>query len=689
MIPLLVAIIISSSCGDKINNCINTCTGNDSSVTCAEATLKYDKIMAGGRVRHASETWCDYVGCIRAINMSNPECDLGTEPLCADTITGTSNKASCSVEYDKCHAWSCTVHQFDLTVNCMLVQDCVLSEPSGVKTCSPTCHAEVYKKCQQTHACGTHRTIDSCKTDPLFIHCDNTLEICELILADSPTDEGSKGIATWVIVALAISGSTFLVLIAVVFVIVRSWNRSHVKTISVDKDEKTTSVISDKIPTPTTSPEHGTQQNEVLGIGSTKPLIQTVDSIVESTTSIVMTESIPIPVDKSYPSVHSVAPSKVSINIASTITSVPPPQPEGGIPVMGSILESVVSNPFEGSMLESVTSSIPPQSSQNCSSRQSKFDLGDLNSNMLSKWHKADLVGKGSFGEVYLGILTSGYFVAVKVVDLGKNLETSEVANLLKEVQLMKTFKHKNITQYLDAGFDPELLKLNIFMEFVDGGSLSTLVKKLPTQLDDTLAARYTKQILEGLKYLHEECHTIHRDIKGENVLVRNDGVVKLADFGCSKQMQSVAMKTRGCETMVGTPYWMAPEVISVKEGQVYGFASDVWSVGCTVSEMLNRGEPPWPIFPSMWAAIFNIGGAEGLPTNLPKKCSPLSHSFMVACLVKDPKQRPIVSTLLSHEWVASINVTATGLPAPGSLFATEGSHPNAVTDSLRTADSN
>eukprot|EP01060_Flectonema_neradi_P030792 TRINITY_DN4541_c0_g1_i1.p1 TRINITY_DN4541_c0_g1~~TRINITY_DN4541_c0_g1_i1.p1 ORF type:complete len:769 (+),score=170.66 TRINITY_DN4541_c0_g1_i1:209-2308(+) len=674
-------------------------------------------MMIGSRARHASEVWCTYVGCLKDVWENNPTCDMGSQPLCTNNIDGTSNRDACNLEYEKCHSWSCTVDQYDLVINCLLTQECVLAEAKGIKTCSPTCHAEAHQACQKTHSCGTHNDHDQCVADPFYQHCDNKDEICQAIaLAENPaTDGGGGGLASWIVIALLISGSTSLVLTATLFVVVRSWRRSKVlpqKDTNNDGEKDKTPPEIQITSSNISNHDHKQVKDTELGVGSTNPLIQSVLSdfddtektsaalpaapppsgVVSMVESVGFVESIPGSVyqphgtgkgNNSNSNIASVTPSRISFNIESTVASIPPSVPNQSIPVVGSMVESIIPAPFTGGTMESVTSGV---SSTPASSKPSI--MADISTNQLSKWHKAHLIGKGSFGEVFLGILQSGYFVAVKVVDLGKNLQSTEVESLLHEVQLMRSFRHKNITRYLDAGYDPGALKLHIFMEFVDGGSLSTLVKKLPTKLDDILAARYTKQILEGLLYLHEECHTIHRDIKGENVLIRNDGVVKLADFGCSKQMQSVAMKTQGCETMVGTPYWMAPEVISVKEGQVYGFASDVWSVGCTVSEMLNRGEPPWPVFPSMWAAIYNIGGAEGLPTNLPQDCSPLAHSFMVTCLVKNPKERPIVSSLLTHEWVADIDVSAAGIPAPGSIFATDSSLPNPVNDSMRTAES-
>jgi serine/threonine protein kinase len=214
----------------------------------------------------------------------------------------------------------------------------------------------------------------------------------------------------------------------------------------------------------------------------------------------------------------------------------------------------------------------------------------------------------------------------------------------------MKVLKHKNIVQYLGSDYDLNDKILNIFLEYVPGGSLSSLCKKFnPLHLNTV--KKFTKQILEGLAYLHAS-GTIHRDIKGDNILVDNDGIVKLADFGCAKKLDELCSKTHGCNTMVGTPYWMAPEVITREVG--YGFKADIWSVGCTVIEMLT-GKPPWPEFESMWAAIYHIANSEGPPTNMPEDIDPLCKDFLSNCFIRDVSLRPDAAMLLKHNFLALI----------------------------------
>jgi serine/threonine protein kinase len=151
----------------------------------------------------------------------------------------------------------------------------------------------------------------------------------------------------------------------------------------------------------------------------------------------------------------------------------------------------------------------------------------------------------------------------------------------------------------------------------------------------------------------------MHRDIKGENVLVdlgreasQNENQIKLADFGASKRLSDHVAKGR---TVVGTPYWMAPEVLNADDG--YSFPADVWSAGCTVAEMIT-GKPPWPSKPNVPAAIFMIAGSTGPPTELPTEADGVPADcvdFMARCLTRDPAQRATADELLKHPWIAEV----------------------------------
>ncbi|OEL14487.1 Mitogen-activated protein kinase kinase kinase 1 [Dichanthelium oligosanthes] len=257
----------------------------------------------------------------------------------------------------------------------------------------------------------------------------------------------------------------------------------------------------------------------------------------------------------------------------------------------------------------------------------------------IKSWMRGALLGSGSFGMVYEGISDEGAFFAVKEVSLldqGSNAQQSILA-LEQEIALLSQFEHENIVQYY--GTDKEESKLYIFIELVTQGSLSSLYQKY--KLRESQVSAYTRQILKGLLYLHER-NVVHRDIKCANILVHANGSVKLADFGLAKEMSKINM-LRSCK---GSVYWMAPEVINPKK--MYGPSADIWSLGCTVLEMLTRQIP----FPNVeWTnAFFMIGRGEQPP--IPNYLSKEAQDFIGQCVRVDPENRPSASQLLEHPFV-------------------------------------
>ncbi|CAM0875255.1 unnamed protein product [Alopecurus aequalis] len=257
----------------------------------------------------------------------------------------------------------------------------------------------------------------------------------------------------------------------------------------------------------------------------------------------------------------------------------------------------------------------------------------------IKSWMRGALLGSGSFGTVYEGISDEGAFFAVKEVSLldqGSNAQQSILA-LEQEIALLSQFEHENIVQYY--GTDKEESKLYIFIELVTQGSLSSLYQKY--KLRDSQVSAYTRQILNGLVYLHER-NVVHRDIKCANILVHANGSVKLADFGLAKEMSKINM-LRSCK---GSVYWMAPEVVNPKK--TYGPAADMWSLGCTVLEMLTRQIP----YPNVeWTnAFFKIGRGEQPP--MPSYLSKEAQDFIGQCVRVDPEERPTASELLAHPFV-------------------------------------
>ena len=180
-------------------------------------------------------------------------------------------------------------------------------------------------------------------------------------------------------------------------------------------------------------------------------------------------------------------------------------------------------------------------------------------------------------------------------------------------------------------------------MEYVPGGSIRSLLDRFG-RLDETVIRVYTRQILLGLEYLHMN-NIAHRDIKGANVLVTNDGTIKLADFGASKRLSSQS-STGGVK---GTPLWMAPEVIKEQQTERGWKRADVCSVGCTIIEMAS-GKPPWSQYSNPVTAMYHIACVENMPA-LPQWLSDRAVDFLSLCFERDAANRPDVTSLLLHPW--------------------------------------
>ncbi|PKU87477.1 mitogen-activated protein kinase kinase kinase 1-like [Dendrobium catenatum] len=258
---------------------------------------------------------------------------------------------------------------------------------------------------------------------------------------------------------------------------------------------------------------------------------------------------------------------------------------------------------------------------------------------IIGSWMRGQLLGSGSFGTVYEGISDDGRFFAVKEVSLLEKGSCAQqcILQLEQEIALLSQFEHENIVQYY--GTEKEESKLFIFLELVTQGSLASLYQKY--RLRDTQVSAYTRQILNGLHYLHER-NVVHRDIKCANILVHANGSVKLADFGLAKEISSFNY----LKSSKGSVYWMAPEVVHPKK--TYGRAADIWSLGCTVLEMLTR-EIPYPNVE--WQhAFFKIGRGDQppIPTHLSKE----AQDFIRQCVQVDPNSRPTAAQLLDHPFV-------------------------------------
>ena len=228
----------------------------------------------------------------------------------------------------------------------------------------------------------------------------------------------------------------------------------------------------------------------------------------------------------------------------------------------------------------------------------------------LKDYQLGDCLGKGAFGSVFRALnMGTGETVAVKQVKLA-DLPKSELRVITLEIDLLKNLDHPNIVKY--RGFVKSADSLNIILEYCENGSLHSISKNFG-KFPENLVGLYMSQVLHGLLYLHEQ-GVIHRDIKGANILTTKQGLVKLADFGVATRTTTLHESS-----VVGTPYWMAPEVIELSGATT---ASDIWSLGCTVIELLD-GKPPYHKLQPMHA-LFRIVNDDHPP--LPESASPVFY---------------------------------------------------------------
>ena len=249
------------------------------------------------------------------------------------------------------------------------------------------------------------------------------------------------------------------------------------------------------------------------------------------------------------------------------------------------------------------------------------------------KWFKGELIGKGTYGRVYLGMnATTGEFLAVKQVEVSRNSGDSEhqkemIAALNQEIFTMQHLDHENIVQYL--GCERKEYGMSIFLEYISGGSVGSCLRK-HGKFDEPLVRSLTRQTLSGLEYLHRE-GILHRDLKADNILLDIDGTCKISDFGISKKTDNIYGDDPG-NSMQGSVFWMAPEVIR-PEVQGYSAKIDIWSLGCVVLEMF-AGCRPWSK-EEVIGAIYKLGSerqAPPIPEYVSSVVSPSAIGFLADC---------------------------------------------------------
>ena len=251
------------------------------------------------------------------------------------------------------------------------------------------------------------------------------------------------------------------------------------------------------------------------------------------------------------------------------------------------------------------------------------------------KWIKGQLIGKGTFGRVYLGMnINTGEPIAVKQVEVNPKAAGQEkekiremVRSLDIEIDMMKDLDHPNIVSYL--GCERKELSISIFLEYIPGGSVGSCLRK-HGKFDEPIVRSLTRQTLSGLSYLHGE-GILHRDLKADNILLDLDGTCKISDFGISKKSDNIYGNDISY-SMQGSVFWMAPEVIR-SQGQGYSAKVDVWSLGCVVLEMF-AGRRPWSKEEAI-GAIYKLGSlnqAPPIPEEVSNGIEPVALSFMLDC---------------------------------------------------------
>ncbi|CCH45422.1 Ribosomal protein S6 kinase alpha-3 [Wickerhamomyces ciferrii] len=260
----------------------------------------------------------------------------------------------------------------------------------------------------------------------------------------------------------------------------------------------------------------------------------------------------------------------------------------------------------------------------------------------LELYDVLECVGRGNFGDVYkANEKKTSKVVAIKVVNLEET--DDEIDVLVQEISFLSQLRSDHITNYYQAYVKD--VNMWIVMEYCGGGSCADLLK-CHRSLSEDVVGFVIKETLKGLEYLHSE-RKIHRDIKAANILLTSDGQVKLADFGVSGQITATQVRK---DTFVGTPFWMAPEIITRKRG--YDEKVDIWSLGITAIELL-KGTPPHSHEEPM-KILFEI------PKNPPPVLTGSRYSdglkeFIRFCLLKNPSKRPSASLLLKTRFIRQV----------------------------------
>ncbi|KAF9264082.1 kinase-like protein [Marasmius fiardii PR-910] len=265
------------------------------------------------------------------------------------------------------------------------------------------------------------------------------------------------------------------------------------------------------------------------------------------------------------------------------------------------------------------------------------------------KWVRGELIGRGTYDRVYLALNTStGGMMAVKQVELPTAVnreqarQTSFLQALKREMETLEYLDHPNIVKYL--GFEETSSILSIFLEYVPGGSIGEVLRK-HGKLKDEITVFFTRQILEGLEYLHSQ-GIIHRNLTSDNILLETNGTCKISDFGLSRRTTDPESEN---PKLYGAVFWMAPELLASQKN--HSSKADIWSIGCLFLEMVS-GKRPWA-GENTFAVMFQIYQKK-LPPPVPEgtELSRLAENFKRQCFAINSEERPSAEELLKHEYL-------------------------------------
>lgn len=266
------------------------------------------------------------------------------------------------------------------------------------------------------------------------------------------------------------------------------------------------------------------------------------------------------------------------------------------------------------------------------------------------KYELLDELGKGSYGAVYKARdLKTSELVAIKVISLSEGEEGYE--DIRGEIEMLQQCNHPNVVRYLGSYQGEEYLW--IVMEYCGGGSVADLMNKTDEPLEECQIAYICREALKGLAYLHS-IYKVHRDIKGGNILLTEQGEVKLGDFGVAAQLTRTLSKRN---TTIGTPHWMAPEVIQESR---YDGKVDVWSLGVSAIEMAEGLPPKWDVHPMR--VLFMILREPAPMLEDKEKWSLIFHDFVAKCLTKETRLRPSATDMLKHKFIVKCSGSASSM---------------------------